>query len=99
LVAALDEAALVADFLAGALAGVVAWVVVVLLRAVEDTNTSREGHMGAAEPGMVKSRSGHSATEAGAITKREGPPARADEGPARQAETCRALAAAFFSCL
>jgi hypothetical protein len=53
------------------LAGAFASVVVVLLRAVEDTNTSREGHMGAARPGMVKSRFGHSATSAGTTTKRE----------------------------
>jgi len=60
----------VAAFLAGAFAVVFAWLVVVFLRAVEDTNTSRQGHMGAARPGMVKSRSGHSATDLVASTKR-----------------------------
>src|SRR4249919_1746485 len=63
----------VAVFLAGAFAVVVAWLVVVFLRAVEDTNTSRQGHMGAARPGMVKSRSGHSATYLVASTKRRSP--------------------------
>src|SRR6478672_405652 len=64
----------VAAFLAGAFAVVFAWLVVVFLRAVEDTNTSRQGHMGAARPGMVKSRTGHSATDLVASTKRRVPP-------------------------
>ena len=53
----------VAAFVAGTFAVVFAWLVVVFLRAVEDTNTSRQGHLGAARPGMVKSRTGHSATD------------------------------------
>src|SRR3954451_21390525 len=69
----------VAAFLAGAFAVVFAWLVVVFLRAVEDTNTSRQGHMGAARPGMVKSRSGHSAMDLVASTKRR-PPWRSPSG-------------------
>ena len=43
-------------FLAGALGAVFVWLVVVFLRAVEDTNTSRQDCLGAARPGVVKSR-------------------------------------------
>src|SRR3954447_12342252 len=39
-------AAFFAAVLAGALVAVLAWVVVVVLRAFEDTNTSRQGHAG-----------------------------------------------------
>src|SRR3954471_22701662 len=63
----------VAAFLAGAFAVVFAWLVVVFLRAVEDTNTSRQGHMGAARPGMVKSRRGLPAPARVAPTKRWSP--------------------------
>jgi membrane protein implicated in regulation of membrane protease activity len=45
--------ALVADF--AVFAAVFVWLVV-FLRAVEDTNTSRQDCLGAARPGMVKSR-------------------------------------------
>ena len=85
-----------AAFLAGAFAVVFAWLVVVFLRAVEDTNTSRQGHMGAARPGMVKSRTGHSATDLVASTKRR--VTSADDVPA-QPEAWAAFAARFFSCL
>jgi hypothetical protein len=85
----------VAVFLAGAFAVVFAWLVVVFLRAVEDTNTSRQGHMGAARPGMVKSRSGHSATDLVASTKRRSP----SEPRRGQAGASAAFAARFFSCL
>jgi hypothetical protein len=54
---------------AGGLAVDFAWLVVVFLRAVEDTNTSRQGHLGAARPGMVKSRTDHSATDLVATAK------------------------------
>jgi hypothetical protein len=42
--------------LAGDLVAVFVWLVVVFLRAVEDTNTSRQDCVGAARPGVVKSR-------------------------------------------
>ncbi len=65
------------------------------LRAFEDTNTSRqEHHGGAARPGVVKSRVGHSATQPRHEPNAPGP---RPVGPVLR--TSAARAAAFFAFL
>src|SRR4051812_11003243 len=61
---------------AGALVAVLAWVVVVFLRAVEDTNTSRQGHGGRGKARCGQEPQGHSAMRVVVATKWEHLPAQ-----------------------
>src|SRR3954447_23041682 len=82
LVAGIFAAGLVfAAFLAGVVVAVLAWVVVVFLRAVEDTNTSRQGHGGRGKARCGQEPHCHSAMPVVVFTKWERVRGRPLHGP------------------